>query len=82
MQIREIVEIWSMVLERPSTDIDLDSNFFALGGNSLAAVVMIDSVNQRLGSSLSIFSVIENGTVRGLAEAVHKSVEALDEDSL
>lgn len=77
MQISVIVQIWSMVLERPSNDIDLDSDFFSLGGNSLAALTMIDNVNQRLGSSLSVFSVIENGTARGIAEAVRKSVDAV-----
>ena len=82
MQISAIVEIWSSILGRPTTEIDPDADFFSLGGNSLAALTMIDNLNQRFGSNLSVFSVIENGTVRGLAEAVRKSIEALDEGAV
>lgn len=82
MQISAIVEIWSSILGRPVTEIDPDADFFSLGGNSLAALTMIDHVNQRFGSTLSVFSVIENGTVRHLAEAVRQSIEALDEGAV
>ncbi|HTV52119.1 MAG TPA: HAD-IIIC family phosphatase [Steroidobacteraceae bacterium] len=60
-----LLQIWSDVLGiKP---VGADDDFFALGGSSLQAVDVIDQVEARFGTALSLSSLIESPTVRGLA---------------
>ncbi|MEU6229643.1 thioesterase domain-containing protein [Streptomyces sp. NPDC047042] len=70
---RDAVEVvisqqWGKVLgTRPAS---LDANFFECGGTSLAAAALTGSLRQALGCKLTLNSVFENPTVRGLGKLV------------
>jgi thioesterase domain-containing protein/acyl carrier protein len=60
-----LAQIWSDVLGiKP---VGAEDDFFALGGSSLQAVDVIDQVEARFGTPLSLSAVIESPTIRGLA---------------
>ncbi len=61
-------EIWSDVLAVP--EIDLDDNFFALGGHSIRAVRCLLQVDRKLGVSLPMIALFESPTIRRLAEQI------------
>jgi phthiocerol/phenolphthiocerol synthesis type-I polyketide synthase E len=48
--------------------IDVDSNFFELGGTSLIAVQLVAAIRERFSVELSLTSLFEHPTIRELAE--------------
>jgi acyl carrier protein len=67
--VREAVAAaWRDVLER--ADIGLDDDFYALGGDSLRAVRIVDRVQQTIGVDVSVRAVLECRTVRGMTDRV------------
>ena len=69
---QQISSIIANVLDRPRFGVTED--FFAAGGNSLAALSVIAKIEEDLGRTLSIGALFANPTVKGL-------VTALGEDS-
>jgi amino acid adenylation domain-containing protein len=67
---RELVAIWQRSLD--ITDIHPDDDFFALGGHSLRAVELFDTIERRLGRRLPLTTIFEAPTVRGLALALRE----------
>ncbi|MCX6408449.1 MAG: amino acid adenylation domain-containing protein [Propionibacteriales bacterium] len=65
---QRIAACWTQVLGQDVLDVELD--FFAAGGNSLAAVRLVHLVNDRLGAALPVHVLFTHGTVRQLAARV------------
>lgn len=63
-----LVDLWQEVLEIDA--IEPQDNFFDLGGDSLAAVVLSSRVYQLTGTELPVSSLFKNPTVSGLASAI------------
>ncbi|MFI2620623.1 amino acid adenylation domain-containing protein [Streptomyces sp. NPDC018584] len=68
--LKQLTEVWSELLEAPS--IGPDSNFFALGGNSLLALRMVNRVHTEFGVDLPLGRVFEAPTVREFAASLSK----------
>ncbi|MBL7644925.1 MAG: amino acid adenylation domain-containing protein [Candidatus Hydrogenedentes bacterium] len=62
---RVLLEIWHSCLDTHGGGIH--SDFFTLGGHSLLAVKVLDRVNRRWGSTLTLSDFFDNPTVAGLA---------------
>ncbi len=65
---RAIAEIWGELLKIPS--VDVDTSFFALGGQSLLLVQALGRVNQRLHQNLVVVDLFRYPTIRGLADLI------------
>eukprot|EP01127_Copromyxa_protea_P010003 TRINITY_DN2405_c0_g1_i3.p1 TRINITY_DN2405_c0_g1~~TRINITY_DN2405_c0_g1_i3.p1 ORF type:complete len:4081 (-),score=672.67 TRINITY_DN2405_c0_g1_i3:3059-15301(-) len=52
------------------TPVDLDDDFFELGGNSLLVVHLINKLNRHFGCSMTVTDLFENSTVRNLCLAI------------
>lgn len=66
-QRRDIVRaVWQEVLQ--ITEVDDDSTFFDMGGDSLRLAMLVEKLNQRTGLSLRTVDFFRAGTVRGHAE--------------
>lgn len=66
----DVVTLWREVLE---TTPDADTDFFDSGGHSLAAIRLIQAINQRFGIELPLHTVYDAPTPRALAAAVERS---------
>ncbi|MFI6130722.1 type I polyketide synthase [Micromonospora sp. NPDC051141] len=64
---REIIAAWRDLLG--ATDVAPDSDFFALGGESLVAVRMLSRLRQRCGVRVPLRILAQDPTVRGLTRA-------------
>jgi acyl carrier protein len=64
-----VAGIWRAVLETDES-IDLDTDFFALGGDSLLAVRLVAAVRNRFAIELALHEFFETATVAGLAKRV------------
>lgn len=71
-----VIELWTTLFGIHS--IVAEDDFFALGGTSLVAIQMISKVRERFGVELSIESLFDEPTVRGLA----RQIQALMPDRL
>ncbi|MFB9924377.1 SDR family NAD(P)-dependent oxidoreductase [Amycolatopsis halotolerans] len=61
-------QLWTDLLGNP--DIGLDDDFFDVGGSSLAAVHIVDQIEQRYGIALSSGALFESATVRTVSAAL------------
>ena len=53
-----------------------DDNFFTLGGHSLLGAQLIARIKQSFGVDLSLFSLFEEPTVRGMATEIERLINA------
>ncbi len=61
-----VADVWAEVLDRP---VGAESDFFALGGQSLLAVRAVARLNSRLGADIPIRTLMENPGLRDFARA-------------
>jgi phthiocerol/phenolphthiocerol synthesis type-I polyketide synthase E len=63
-----LAEIWSMVLG--IEPVGVNDNFFELGGHSLIAINLTARIRKSLGVAIPITALLENATIRTLAELI------------
>lgn len=63
-----IKQVWSK--ELGITGIDVDDDFFDLGGHSMTAVKVMNGIEKEIGIKLPIAVLFENPTVRSLAKVI------------
>ena len=63
-----LTQLWAGVLG--TAVVGVEDNFFALGGDSLAAVQILTQIREQLGVELAARTLFENPTVRRLARAM------------
>ncbi|MEW1698033.1 phosphopantetheine-binding protein [Streptomyces sp. NPDC093249] len=73
MDTTEVAEIWQEVLGVPVAD---DDDFFALGGQSLAAMEVVAAVRRRLGITVRVRVLLEHPVLADFAERLARSGEA------
>lgn len=72
---RELVKIWSELLEINEEEIGVDDNFFDLGGNSIAAIKMNYRIRTKFSVSLEFRELFENTTIEKIAVLITTSVK-------
>jgi amino acid adenylation domain-containing protein len=70
---KELASIWAEILGAGANEICVDDDFFSLGGHSLSVTRMAALISKRLGVRLSLESIFETPTIRGLASIVAES---------
>ncbi len=69
----ELAELWGGLLGLDEPVMDIDADFFALGGHSLKAAVMVSKIHKQTDVKIDLAQVFTNPTIRGLAELVRES---------
>jgi amino acid adenylation domain-containing protein len=62
-----LAAIWSEVLNIPVESIGIAGNFFALGGHSLKAAVMVSRIHKALDVKVPLAVVFKSPTIKGLS---------------
>ncbi len=65
-----LIELWASVLRIPPTSIDPGSNFFDLGGDSLAAARIFTGVRKRFGVGITLDELYDVQTVQSMARCI------------
>jgi thioesterase domain-containing protein len=68
------VEVWRDVLARD--DVGVDTDFFAVGGDSLSAVSIVVAVGDAVGTTVPIAALLSGRTPAGMASLLDGSVPA------
>ncbi len=63
-------EIWAEFV--PIDDIDVDDDFFELGGTSLALITVVMRLSERFGIPLDTSIIVEGATIASLARCVER----------
>ncbi|KAJ3130118.1 large subunit of alpha-aminoadipate reductase [Nowakowskiella sp. JEL0407] len=72
-----VVEIWSKVLNTPSSSINLDDNFFDIGGHSILATRLVFEIRKILSVETALGIVYKAPTVRLMAKELDR-IRGLD----
>ena len=65
--------LFAEVLQAP--DVDLDDDFFALGGDSLIAIGLIARIEETFGVAPEVGTVFDDPTPLGLARVIDELLE-------
>jgi len=66
---KQLQKIWQEIFE--SEHIGIDDDFFAIGGHSLRAAVMISKIHQTFNITLPLGEVFKSTTIKALAEYIN-----------
>lgn len=72
-----VLDLWREELERP--DLDLEDDFFAIGGYSITAARLVAEVSDRLGVTVGIRTLFENPTPAMFVAELRRQHPHLDE---
>ncbi|MDQ1355388.1 MAG: hypothetical protein QG657_5698 [Acidobacteriota bacterium] len=67
---KNLLNIWSEILETDRKRIGIDSNFFQLGGHSLRVINMTMKIHREFSVKIGMTEVFRNPTIRGLARLI------------
>ncbi|WP_298510756.1 non-ribosomal peptide synthetase [uncultured Kordia sp.] len=70
---QSLVNIWSTQLNVASKKLGILDNFFEIGGNSLQAVTIMNTINRTFDIALSIENLYESLTIQDLSKVIHFS---------
>lgn len=71
--ISAITEVWRNILGIEK--IDIEENFFNLGGHSISAVEIFGIVNDKFNLNLPLSSIFEAGTIKSLSEMIDNQIK-------
>ncbi|MEY4575694.1 MAG: hypothetical protein RL701_397 [Pseudomonadota bacterium] len=72
-QERKLVEMWQEILKRDR--IGVTDSFFALGGQSLLAVMLVSRIERDLGMRIPLSRVLERPTIEALARSLEEPAQ-------
>ncbi|MCM3670698.1 non-ribosomal peptide synthase/polyketide synthase [Mesobacillus maritimus] len=67
----KLVELWKGQLDGQT--VGIDDNFFERGGHSLKGMMLISKIKQEFGVELTLRTMFEHPTIKGLAEVIDSS---------
>jgi acyl carrier protein len=76
----QLAEVWADVLQKER--IGVTDSFFALGGHSLSAMLMVSRVRNTMGLELPLRSLFETPTIEGLALAITRAQQKTGQEQV
>jgi amino acid adenylation domain-containing protein len=73
-----LANIWSEVLGIEKAIINIDSNFFDLGGHSLKAVVLTSKIYKEFGITVPLVEIFQSPTIQALTRYIKDSRKILE----
>ncbi|SEI05570.1 amino acid adenylation domain-containing protein, partial [Rheinheimera pacifica] len=77
---KDLVDIWSELLNVAEDVISVLDNFFSLGGHSLLTVRLVSALRDRLGYEISVVEIFENPTIESLAQFINANASEVAAD--
>ncbi|MEO9237065.1 MAG: phosphopantetheine-binding protein, partial [Jatrophihabitantaceae bacterium] len=73
-----LAQLWAGVLKCPVGELTSDGNFYAIGGDSLAAARILTGMRKQFGISLTLDRFFEVDTIASMAGFLHQALAADD----
>ncbi len=71
----KLAALWADILNIEKDTISIDSDFFALGGHSLKATLLISKIHKTFNVSVSLTMIFKNPCIRGLAAYIKEAAK-------
>lgn len=78
---KDISQVWAEVIGIDVTEIDVDANFFDLGGYSLLLIKLVDELNSVLGIQTNVVTVLEHSSVEALVAHLNAQEEVAESEA-
>ena len=78
---RKLCQIWSEVLQIPANSINIDDDFFMLGGHSITCIQLISQIRQRLSYICSVEEIFCLKTIKSLSDHL-KNIKPVEESAV
>jgi len=72
---KELIRLWSEVLNAEPGNIGIDDNFFEIGGHSLRATILISKIYKAFDIMISLQDMFKNPTIRGTAAYIKNNTK-------
>jgi len=72
---RRLAQLWEQLLQRP---VGVTDDFFAVGGHSLLAVMLVARIKAELGAEVPLSRLLQRPTIEALAVSLHAKERAGD----
>ncbi|NOQ25911.1 MAG: amino acid adenylation domain-containing protein, partial [Bacteroidales bacterium] len=66
----KLVKIWSEVLKVPQEEISTTASFFAIGGHSLKATILVSKIHKELSVKLPLKEIFRQQTIKKMAACI------------
>jgi acyl carrier protein len=63
VQEQDVAKVWADVIGVDLTEVDTETSFFDLGGNSFLLIKLVDELNSVLGIETDIVALLEYSTI-------------------
>lgn len=74
----KLKDIWADVLECELDEIEEDTDFFDLGGNSLLITILVEDIKTAFGVDIPVDDIYEYGTVQQQADIIRENTKKTD----
>lgn len=75
---QKVSQVVAEVIGIDVAEVDVETNFFDLGGNSLLMITLVEELKAALGIETTIVTLLEFPTIEGLVAYWNAQVEAAD----
>lgn len=65
---KTLIRIWASVLSIPQETIDIDDNFFDIGGHSLKATLLVAKIRKEMNADFQVREIFNHPTIRGFED--------------
>ncbi|MDR3222397.1 MAG: amino acid adenylation domain-containing protein, partial [Methanobrevibacter sp.] len=78
-----LLDIFSSILNIKGEKISIDDNFFYLGGDSIEAIMLVNSIAKQLNGQVSVKDIFEGKTIRNISKKIENTkVDTISEQGI
>jgi amino acid adenylation domain-containing protein len=75
----QLAKIWSEILSIPPAQLDIDDDFFQLGGHSLRAMNLVSRIQKEMGIKILLQQIFTEPTIRKIAAELESKNKTADD---
>ncbi len=73
---KKLAALWIEILDLPGHELDIDDNFFRLGGHSLKATLLVARIHKEFDVKVPLVEVFRAPSIRKLSDFIHNAAAA------
>lgn len=79
--LKVLTDMWKEVLESEEETLPTDVTFFELGGNSMIATLMLETLNEKFNTEIELIELYDKNTLDLLADYVKEVIDKKEQET-